>query len=130
MALPVVLVVAMVLFIAVVRVLAEQPQPDPTSASRTVVVGETAINPSAVETDRSQPVVASTDRTLPASTEPAAAPNVVRFTARPIEPTYTVAQGDNLYTIAQRHGTTAEAIRGMNNMSDSFLRVGQQLVLP
>ena len=56
--------------------------------------------------------------------------NGVTFRVRQVEPTYTVAPGDSLSSIAQRHGTTAEAIQGINNLSDTFLRVNQRLVLP
>ena len=56
--------------------------------------------------------------------------NGVTFTVRQIDPTYTVAPGDSLSSIAQRSGTTAEAIQGINNLPDSFLRVNQKLVLP
>jgi LysM repeat protein len=120
----------MVLFIVAVRLLAENPEPDASTVNPGVVAGETGIEGVLTEPQVAHPATAPTDRLPPPSAEPAAASSAVRFTARPVEPTYTVAQGDNLYTIAQRHGTTAEAIRGMNNMSDSFLRVGQRLVLP
>jgi len=54
----------------------------------------------------------------------------ITFTARQIEPTYTVVSGDSLSAIAQRYGTTAEALQGINNLPDTMLHVGQKLVLP
>ena len=54
----------------------------------------------------------------------------ITFTVRQVEPSYTVVSGDSLSSIAQRYGTTAEAIQGINNLPDSFLRVNQRLVLP
>jgi LysM repeat protein len=47
-----------------------------------------------------------------------------------VEPSYAVVAGDSLSSIAQRHRTTAEAIQSINNLPDTFLRVGQRLVLP
>ncbi len=48
----------------------------------------------------------------------------------PVAAPVTVAPGDSLSSIAQRNGTTAEAVQGINNLPDSFLRVNQRLVLP
>jgi spore germination protein len=44
--------------------------------------------------------------------------------------TYVVQPGDTLYFIAQRFGTTVEAIMNANNLSSSSLNVGQQLAIP
>jgi membrane-bound lytic murein transglycosylase D len=44
--------------------------------------------------------------------------------------TYRVAPGDTLFSIAQRLGTTAEAIREANRMKGSALRTGEQLSIP
>lgn len=48
------------------------------------------------------------------------------------EPTfYSVQPGDTLYSIAQRFGTTVEAIVAANEISDaSVIRVGQRLIIP
>lgn len=54
----------------------------------------------------------------------------IRFSVKQVDPSYTVVQGDSLSSIAQRNGTTAEAIQGINNLPDTFLSVGQRLVLP
>ncbi|PZA06481.1 MULTISPECIES: M23 family metallopeptidase [unclassified Meiothermus] len=44
--------------------------------------------------------------------------------------TYTVQRGDTLFSIAQRHGTTVEALQALNNLADpSQIRVGQVLRL-
>ncbi|MBE7185063.1 MAG: M23 family metallopeptidase [Methylobacterium mesophilicum] len=43
---------------------------------------------------------------------------------------YVVASGDTLNKIAQKMGTTAEAIRAANDMQGKPLRVGQALVIP
>jgi membrane-bound lytic murein transglycosylase D len=44
--------------------------------------------------------------------------------------TYRVAPGDTLFSIAQRHRTSLEAIREANRLEGSDLRPGQQLVIP
>ncbi|WP_188629834.1 LysM peptidoglycan-binding domain-containing protein [Oceanisphaera marina] len=43
---------------------------------------------------------------------------------------YQVRGGDSLGRIAQRHGTSIQAIRQANNLSSSTIRVGQALMLP
>lgn len=50
----------------------------------------------------------------------------------PVEPgaEYTVARGDTLSHIAQRHGTSVSAIRQANQLTGDTIRVGQTLVIP
>jgi LysM repeat protein len=44
---------------------------------------------------------------------------------------YVVAPGDTLFSLARRHGTSVETIRGLNGMRpESTLRAGQQLRIP
>jgi LysM repeat protein len=55
----------------------------------------------------------------------------VAVSIRPVESNYTVVQGDTLERIAQRYGTTVDALVGMNNLPDrNSLRVGQKLIIP
>ncbi len=42
---------------------------------------------------------------------------------------YTVRSGDNLSTIARRHGTTVNQIKLLNNLSSDRIRIGQKLRL-
>jgi membrane-bound lytic murein transglycosylase D len=44
--------------------------------------------------------------------------------------TYRVVPGDTLFSIAQRFGTTAEALREANRLKDTALRPGNQLTIP
>jgi len=44
--------------------------------------------------------------------------------------TYTVRSGDSLYAIANRYGTTVNAIKQLNNLSNNTLSIGQQLLIP
>lgn len=44
--------------------------------------------------------------------------------------TYTVVGGDTLYSIAQRYGTTVEAIKAANGLSGTFIYIGQRLQIP
>ncbi|MEB1808827.1 MAG: LysM peptidoglycan-binding domain-containing protein [Bacillaceae bacterium] len=44
--------------------------------------------------------------------------------------TYTVVAGDNLSVIAQRFGTTVNALRTANQLTSDVLRIGQRLVIP
>jgi len=43
---------------------------------------------------------------------------------------YTVAGGDNLYRISQRHGTTVAAIKNANGLASDVIRPGQNLLIP
>jgi LysM repeat protein len=41
-----------------------------------------------------------------------------------------VVPGDTLYSLAQRYGTTVEAIMQVNGLSNNRLNVGQRLLIP
>jgi len=43
--------------------------------------------------------------------------------------TYTVKQGDTLYDIARKYGTTVKALQHNNGLTHSRLQIGQQLIL-
>ena len=43
---------------------------------------------------------------------------------------YEVRRGDNLWRLAQRHGTTVNEISRRNNLEDRSILVGQLLKLP
>lgn len=50
--------------------------------------------------------------------------------AQIIDSVYTVVVGDNLSVIAQRFGTTVNALREANNLRTDVLQIGQNLVIP
>lgn len=58
---------------------------------------------------------------------PSATPVV---TPAPSQRTYVVQQGDTLNEIAQRFGTTAEAIKAANGLASDTINVGQVLIIP
>ncbi len=63
--------------------------------------------------------------------ETVAGPGGLAVSIRPVESNYTVVAGDTLESIAQRFGTTIEALVGMNNLGDrNRLSVGQKLIIP
>lgn len=43
---------------------------------------------------------------------------------------YVVQAGDTLFSLARRYGTTVEAIMSLNHLSNSNIRVGQELLIP
>ncbi|HVH98406.1 MAG TPA: penicillin-insensitive murein endopeptidase [Enhygromyxa sp.] len=43
---------------------------------------------------------------------------------------YKVVSGDNLASIARRHGTTVDELRRLNDLDGSLIRVGQELKVP
>jgi membrane-bound lytic murein transglycosylase D len=51
-------------------------------------------------------------------------PSIERFGA---SATYVVRRGDNLGTIARRHGTTVAELKRMNRLRSDLVRVGQRL---
>ena len=60
-------------------------------------------------------------------TAPAPAPGV----CPPNSSAYTVRAGDTFFALAQRFGTTVEAIRRVNpNVDPNALRIGQQICIP
>jgi LysM repeat protein len=65
----------------------------------------------------------------PAKTKPAAV--VVKPKPKPAASNrYAVRQGDSLYAIAKRYGTTAAAIQKANGLSGTMIHPGQTLVVP
>ena len=50
--------------------------------------------------------------------------------ALPATPTYIVQEGDTLYAIAQRYGTTVEAIMQANGLNSTRINIGQNLRIP
>lgn len=103
-----------------------------------VAFGQAVARPRAAVQSASYPPPVTSD--TPMEPAPLAPPEVtqrealaqrpVRFTARPIEPSYTVAAGDTLSSIAQRYNTNVDALRGINNLSDARLSIGQRLIIP
>jgi LysM repeat protein len=65
------------------------------------------------------------------SNQPPSGQGPVKVTSRVLEPTYLVAPGDTLGTIAAKSGTSVEALQAINNLTDrNALSVGQKLVIP
>ena len=57
-------------------------------------------------------------------------PETQRVTLKPGQKkTYTVKRGDNLWIIARRFNTTTKHIMAVNNLSGTFLHIGQKLVI-
>jgi membrane-bound lytic murein transglycosylase D len=97
-----------------------------------ISVAQTAAAPT--ETNVAPTPVAPVAPTAPAT--PTAAPAPAASTEAPVAPgerpsTYTVAQGDSLWTIAHKYGTTVVALRKLNKLKKgALLHPGQVLQLP
>ena len=44
--------------------------------------------------------------------------------------THKVRQGDTLFSLARQYGTTVQALRALNNLKGSNLKIGAQLRVP
>jgi hypothetical protein len=98
---------------------------EPSVGTRPVQAAAPALEPVDLETLRSTVAAAS------AAPETAPGPGGLAVSIRPVESNYTVVEGDTLERIAQRFGTTVDALVGMNNLRDrNSLRVGQKLIIP
>jgi hypothetical protein len=84
-------------------------------------------------------VAESTQKTqtrVAVSTGEVAKPALASEPAKPTSPTaeastsYRVRAGDNLWTIARKHGTTTKRLEEINSLESTRLRVGQRLKLP
>ncbi|MES2279377.1 MAG: glucosaminidase domain-containing protein [Bacteroidota bacterium] len=49
--------------------------------------------------------------------------------ATPIDKTYTIKQGDTLYSVSKRFGLTVDELKALNNMADNTIKIGQKLVI-
>lgn len=83
---------------------------------------------SPLASSRSASAEASPSAPAAASSAPAVATAVA--TPVPTQRTYIVQQGDTLNLIAQRFGTTVEAIRAANGLTGDNINVGQVLIIP
>ncbi len=66
--------------------------------------------------------------TPPPALSPTATPSPTPFSS--YRYTHTVVAGDTLFAIARRYGTSVEAIMQANNLPNTNIRVGQQLLIP
>ena len=102
------------------------PPRDGASTARlaTNAAGAGSIAPPDIETLRTTAAPAPVAETIPG-------PGGLAYSIRAVESNYTVAPGDTLERIAQRYGTSVDAIVGMNNLRDRHsLQVGQKLIIP
>ncbi|HZX57488.1 MAG TPA: glucosaminidase domain-containing protein [Mucilaginibacter sp.] len=59
----------------------------------------------------------------------AAMNNRVNNTGSSVNKTYTVVQGDTLYSISRRFGLTVDDLKTLNNLPDNNLKLGQKLIV-
>ena len=60
----------------------------------------------------------------------AQAPAARVASARPNVRNHKVRQGDTLFSLAKQYGTTVDALRALNNLKGSALKVGAQIRVP
>lgn len=105
------------------------PDPPQPAAPRPTTLPHLAISPAptldsgATATALARPITPTPPPVAATATPPTATPDT---TAR-----YTVQRGDTLAALANRFGTTVEAIVALNNLADpNSIEVGQLLLLP
>ena len=112
--------------------------PTPTLRATTIATQPTATPINSFEELTASPE-ASPEPSPPDSAETAETPvPTVAPTPEPAAPTttttegttYTVRWGDTLFSIAQRFGTTVDAIKAANGLTSDFIIVGQELIIP
>lgn len=92
---------------------------------RTTVRAISAVN----RIDRHHTIIAGKVLKIPVKDQSGASDSQ-RVTLEPGQKTtYTVRQGDNLWIIARRFNTTTKHIMAVNNLTGTFLHVGQKLVI-
>ncbi|MBN1814446.1 MAG: LysM peptidoglycan-binding domain-containing protein [Anaerolineae bacterium] len=98
------------------------PVPERINGLVTIGVSDVPVEPTAETLAEATEVPAAAPTTAPAApTAPSASGTIY----------HTVRAGENLYRIAQRYGTTVEAIMAANSITDAHsLRVGQVLLIP
>jgi LysM repeat protein len=103
-----------------VTTIATQPTATPTSGAYSELAGSP------------EPTTEATATLVPTATptsEPAASSTGTQGTTAE-ETNYIVRWGDTLFSIAQRFGTSVDAIKAANGLSSDFIIVGQELVIP
>lgn len=91
-------------------------------AGKTLVIYKQALTTVKDNTPVKTPTVTQTTTTVPKNTTTTTYPKTT-LTGN----TYTVVAGDNLWSIAQRYGTTVAKIKALNNMTDDKLKPGMIL---
>ncbi|HEX8672978.1 MAG TPA: DUF5715 family protein [Longimicrobium sp.] len=69
-------------------------------------------------------------RYIGGESKPAAQKEEARVERPASSPTYRVRNGDSLWSIARRHGTSVERLRAANDLSGSHVKPGQTLAIP
>lgn len=95
------------------------------AASGPTATATSAATPNGAVTATPSPTVRPSSTPLPAPTETPSPTGTPRVRA-----THTVVEGDNLWDISQKYGTTMDALRMLNALEGSDLAIGQVLYLP
>jgi LysM repeat protein len=105
-----------------------QEQPEIIEQSRTAVVTRSPTPEIGVTLETlTTPVVVTEEKITPVETP---SPTIT-LTPTPTPFIYIVVEGDTLFDIAARHGTTIEAILALNpGLQPELLSIGQELILP
>lgn len=104
---------------------------EPAALARPAAPSAPALAPVDLEALRTSAAAARESSSVEAAVETVPGPGGLAVSIRPVESNYTVVQGDTLERIAQRFGTSVDALVGMNNLRDrNSLQLGQKLIIP
>ncbi len=100
------------------------------AATTTKVVAKVADKPTITKASASKGIISSVAKPIDASKPKPEAASTAAETL-PADGTYTVAKGDNPYSIAKRYDVSYQALLAINNIEDpTKIQIGQKLKIP
>jgi len=118
--------------IRLVRDTQQSPNAKELQAVSAELINQIVVGPGVVVTSAPVPTQQPIIVTPVVTVSPVSTPGTSSIQSVPLggEQTYTVQQGDTLYNISRRYGTTVDQLKQRNGIVGDMIRVGQQLIIP